>query len=696
MNQIGTVLDNRYELQERIGSGGMANVYKAKCVGTDYYVAVKILKREYNEDEAFVRKFLAEARSTEGLEHPNIVKIYDAGRDHGLYYIVMELADGMTLKQYIRRYGRLSARETVDFAIQISSAIQAAHNHGIIHRDIKPQNILVSERGLIRVTDFGIAKAATSDTTSSNAMGSVRYLSPEQARGGYSDSRSDIYSLGITIYEMATGRVPFDGDNSVAIALMHLREQVVPPRDYFPDIPQSLENIILKCVRKKPEERYQTAKDLIYDLERVFESPDGGYVYLDPLVDDSPTRPRTQEEIDAVRKSYAEDNPADAVPPKPPVEPPPEDIPDGEGDDAGDDDGDGEKPGFEKMVLVIAIVLGIGFSVFLIYVIGSALHLFHSPFGNGKKVPVESTENTREEDTEEEYVQVPDFLKLTREKAQERAEKHSLTLDFIEEDYPDYYDKSKLIVTQQDITRGEKVAAGTQIKLTLGPDESQLHEQVEIPDVTDLEEYKAVQLAEDAGLTASVIYATSDSVKQGYVIKQNPSGGTMVDRGFTVTITVSRGVGQVKVPSLSGVSKDAAEKMLNDVGLRLGKVNSDYSGDVGVGDVFKQDIPAGSLVDRGTEVSITVSLGEEETWHYEGMISVTDSPFVDDETGSIEVTVTQGDKETVVYSEDNMTEQSFPLNIDYTSDSDEEAVATIYINGEEYDSFTVDLSAVAD
>ena len=289
--QKGTFLGGRYEILEHIGSGGMADVYKAKDLTLGRFVAIKVLKAEFSEDINFVTKFRSvEAQSTAGLTHPNIVNIYDAGNEEGVHYIVMELAEGMTLKRYIRRYGRLSARETVDFAIQIASGLQAAHEHHIIHRDIKPQNILVSDSGTIKVTDFGIARAATGDDTiSSSAMGSVRYLSPEQARGGYADERSDIYSLGITIYEMATGKVPFDGENTVAIALMHLRDEITPPRCYFPDIPASLEKIILKCTMKQPEQRYQSAAELILDLQKVFLSPDGSYVYVNPLVDDYPT-----------------------------------------------------------------------------------------------------------------------------------------------------------------------------------------------------------------------------------------------------------------------------------------------------------------------------------------------------------------------------------------------------------------------
>lgn len=682
----GLILDDRYELLNQIGSGGMANVYKARCVGTDYYVAVKILKSEYNEDAAFVRKFIAEAKSTEGLEHPNIVKIFDAGRDHGLYYIVMELAEGMTLKQYIRRYGRLSVRETVDFSVQIAGAIQAAHDHGIVHRDIKPQNILVSDSGRIKVTDFGIAKAATSDTVSSNAMGSVRYLSPEQARGGYSDSRSDIYSMGITMYEMATGRVPFDGDNSVAIALMHLRKEITPPRDYFPDIPASLENIILKCVRKRPEERYQTASDLISDLSRVFESPDGSYVYVESLVDDNPTRARSKDEIDAVKKSLSKNNTGKSSGRQTRITEESEDR----------EDDEDVTPKFEKMVLIIAILLGVAFAGFLIFVVGNSLHLFHLPFKTGTESTSEQKKESEKDTTQtQDMVQVPDFSRLTREKALERAQKHSLNVSFSKADTDENYDEATWIVLSQDHPKGEKVVEGTVITLTLGPDES-LTKRVEVPALVNMEQSEAVEELEKAGLLASVIYSTSDTVIQDYVIKQNPVAGTEVDSGFTVTITVSKGVGQVKVPSLTGVSKNAAEKLLNDVGLKLGSVNSDYSGSVGIGDVISQDIPSGSLVDKGTEISITISLGEKETYHYEGVVSLLTSPFAQGETGSLEIVIEQDNNKETIYSETDLDEKAFPLNIDYISDSGEDAVAVIYINGEEYSRSPVELSAVAD
>ena len=299
MLEIGTMLSGRYEVLKRVGSGGMADVYMAKDHKLNRNVAVKVLKSEYVEDEKFLKKFETEAQAVARLSHPNIVNVYDVGIEDGINYIVMELAEGMTLKEYIRRKGYLSPKETVEISLQIASAISHAHKNHIIHRDIKPQNILVSEIGNVKVTDFGIAKATSSNTVTSTAtaMGSVHYISPEQAKGRFCDEKSDIYSLGITMYEMVTGHVPFDHENGVTIALMHLQNEITPPSQVRDGIPDSLEKIILKCTMKKPEDRYQTADELIADLKLVFEDTSGEYVGIVPTIDDSPTIMIDQNEL---------------------------------------------------------------------------------------------------------------------------------------------------------------------------------------------------------------------------------------------------------------------------------------------------------------------------------------------------------------------------------------------------------------
>ena len=283
MLKEGIVLGERYQIISRVGSGGMADVYKAKDQKLDRLVAVKVLKPEFREDTNFVAKFGKEAQAAAGLSHPNVVNVFDVGEDRGLYYIVMELVEGITLKAYITRKGKLSVKEATSIAIQVSLGLEAAHNRGIVHRDVKPQNIIISTDGKVKLSDFGIAKATNSNTITANVMGSVHYSSPEQVRGGASDARSDIYSLGITMYEMVTGRVPYDGDTTVAVAIKHLQEEMVPPSRYTPDIPYSMEQIILKCTQKNPDRRYQNMAQLIEDLKRSLLDPQGNFVNLSPL-----------------------------------------------------------------------------------------------------------------------------------------------------------------------------------------------------------------------------------------------------------------------------------------------------------------------------------------------------------------------------------------------------------------------------
>lgn len=701
MLQKGTILAGRYEILEHIGSGGMADVYKARCHKLNRYVAIKVLRQEYCDNESFVRKFTVEAQSTAGLIHPNIVNIYDAGNEEGIHYIVMELAEGMTLKRYIRRYGRLSARETVDFAIQIASGLQAAHEHHIIHRDIKPQNILVSDSGTIKVTDFGIARAAAGDDTiSSSAMGSVRYLSPEQARGGYADERSDIYSLGITIYEMATGKVPFDGENTVAIALMHLRDEITPPRCYFPDIPSSLEKIILKCTMKQPEQRYQSAAELILDLQKVFLSPDGNYVYVDPLVDDSPTIQRNKEDIEKIRKSLTgTERKRDVEEKKSQVEE--------EGEEEEDYKDDASmNPKLEKLILVITIAFGVLVACIVFYLVGNSLHLFRTSSNKGTtqaavetttEAPKEATTESKPEETK--YTKMPNLIGLTKNAAEDEMKALGLKADFAYEDGSSSAD-SDLIVKKQQYNKGDAVVIGSIVKITLGKKESAdattTAEKVEVPAMVNYTEKKAEKELTKAGLKVKKAYATSDTVKEGYVIKQSPKGGTIVNKGFAVTITISKGVGKTTVPSLIGVSQSVAERELNQVGLKLGTVSYDYSGEVGVGDVISQGIESGTSVDKGTKVSIVLSLGEQESYRYEGSVNIEEQPFDEGASGSVKLVLKQDSWESTIYSKSSVSNDDFPLNITFEGDREGGGTVIMYVNGKQYNTYSVNLSAISD
>lgn len=309
MIKLGMIIADRYEVLEKIGTGGMSDVYRAKDHKLNRYVAVKALKQEFVENKDFVSKFRVEAQAAAGLMHPNIVNVYDVGEENGSHYIVMELVEGITLKKYIEKKARLSVKEAVSIAIQMAMGIEAAHNNHIIHRDIKPQNIIISKEGKVKVTDFGIAKAATSNTITSNVMGSVHYTSPEQVRGGFSDEKSDIYSLGITLFEMLTGRVPFNGETTVAVAIKHIQEQMPSVREFVPEIPISVEQIVKKCTQKSPDRRYQSAPELIEDLKKSLISPDENFVRLDETDASGATKNVSDEEMRLIKSAAHPKNP---------------------------------------------------------------------------------------------------------------------------------------------------------------------------------------------------------------------------------------------------------------------------------------------------------------------------------------------------------------------------------------------------
>lgn len=707
MIQPGTILGGCYEIMNHIGTGGMADVYKARCHKHNHYVAMKVLRQEYNEDEQFVKRFVAEAQATAGLTHPNIVKVYEAGHDQGYHYIVMELCEGVTLKRYIRRYGRLSSRETVDFSKQMARGLQAAHAQRIVHRDIKPQNILVSESGEVKVADFGIAKAVTGDTTSQNMMGSVHYLSPEQARGGFADKRSDIYSLGITMYEMATGRVPFDGENSVTIALMHLREEITPPRCYFPDIPLSLEKIILKCTMKRQMDRYQSAEELLADLDKVFSHPDGEYVFVKPMVDDSPTIHRSTEDLKKINESIAveaqnvskDDEDMKVFPGSKrntkrieENDPSEEDRPLFEESEEEEEE-ESMRPHMKRMIYAITGAGGILLAMILISLVISSTGIlrFH------KQESATQATDTTKATTEALTSIMPDVMKKHRRVADSMLEDNKLKARFDYEGEVDHSDKN-LVVIKQEYAEGTKLAEGSTVLLTLGldPEATTAKKRVEIPPLVNMTEEEAVETLEADGLNVEKIYASSDSIAPGYVIKQNPTAGTQVDLGFTITITISRGVSQVRVPSVTGITEQAAREQLNNVGLELGEVSSDYNGSVGVGEIFEQSLSPGTMVDKGSRVNVTVSIGERVSYHYEGQIYLYESPFEDDESGTLTMELIQDDKKKTIYSKSGISSKNFPLSYTFNGEKEGMADVKIYVNGEEYSEEEVYIQAVAD
>lgn len=603
MLELGTMLSGRYEVLKRVGSGGMADVYMAKDHKLNRNVAVKVLKSEYVEDEKFLKKFETEAQAVARLSHPNIVNIYDVGMEDGINYIVMELAEGITLKEYIRKKGYLSPKETVEISTQIASAISHAHKNHIIHRDIKPQNILVSDTGIIKVTDFGIAKATSSNTVTSTAtaMGSVHYISPEQAKGRFCDEKSDIYSLGITMYEMVTGHVPFDHENGVTIALMHLQNEITPPSQIRDGIPDSLEKIILKCTMKKPEERYQTADDLIADLRLVFEDTSGGYVGVVPAIDDSPTIMIDQNELTQRINTPKKDQ-------KIQQEEPLKDEEQNAYLDEDDEEESGMNSKIEKLVIVLAAVVGAIILISIIVFVVKSSGVFKS----GKSTTTTSIGTTAESnDTESKKYTVDNYIGMSLSAAREKIDgKFKIK---VEEEYSADYAKG--LVIRQDPESDTELEEGKTLTLVVSKG-TRTEDKVSVPEVVGKRESSAKSELEAAGLKVSVKTKYSTDVAKGKVISQSPGSGNQVTKNSTVVITVSQGKKpetMVRVPNLRYFTESEARSELKNSNLVLGSVLTEYSDSVEKGLVIRQTVSSGSKVKEGTAVGIYVSLGPRQT-----------------------------------------------------------------------------------
>ena len=581
----------------------MADVYMAKDHKLNRNVAVKVLKSEYVEDEKFLKKFETEAQAVARLSHPNIVNIYDVGMEDGINYIVMELAEGITLKEYIRKKGYLSPKETVEISTQIASAISHAHKNHIIHRDIKPQNILVSDTGIIKVTDFGIAKATSSNTVTSTAtaMGSVHYISPEQAKGRFCDEKSDIYSLGITMYEMVTGHVPFDHENGVTIALMHLQNEITPPSQIRDGIPDSLEKIILKCTMKKPEERYQTADDLIADLRLVFEDTSGGYVGVVPAIDDSPTIMIDQNELTQRINTPKKDQ-------KIQQEEPLKDEEQNAYLDEDDEEESGMNSKIEKLVIVLAAVVGAIILISIIVFVVKSSGVFKS----GKSTTTTSIGTTAESnDTESKKYTVDNYIGMSLSAAREKIDgKFKIK---VEEEYSADYAKG--LVIRQDPESDTELEEGKTLTLVVSKG-TRTEDKVSVPGVVGKRESSAKSELEAAGLKVSVKTKYSTDVAKGKVISQSPGSGNQVTKNSTVVITVSQGEKpetMVRVPNLRYSTESEARSELKNSNLVLGSVLTEYSDSVEKGLVIRQTVSSGSKVKEGTAVGIYVSLGPRQT-----------------------------------------------------------------------------------
>lgn len=589
MIKIGMIIGDRYEVLEKIGTGGMSDVYKAKDHKLNRLVAVKILKQEFSENENFVSKFRVEAQSTAGLMHPNIVNVYDVGDEDGVNYIVMELVDGITLKKYIEKKARLSVKEAVSIAIQVAMGLEAAHNNNIIHRDIKPQNIMISKDGKVKVTDFGIAKAATSNTITSNVMGSVHYTSPEQARGGYSDAKSDIYSLGITLFEMLTGRVPFNGDTTVAIAIKHIQEDLPSPADYNDDIPISVEKIVLKCCQKSPDRRYQSAAELITDLKKSLITPDKDFVSLVDPDEEGATRVATAEESKAVK---GEDRLSDTEQMRLNRDVVREydnkDYDDYDRDkkksrrdyDDFDDDyyyeerrkrsssnsGSQDSSRIEKMTVVMAIISAILIGFIVIVLVGRSIGVFGSESASESSTDASSAAASATSEAETaDGILIPDVNGKT-------------------------YAEAKSILDEKGFN---------------------------------------VEKAEDTANTAakdtvvSTSPAAGDRAKAGSKITVYVSNGANYSASAAAEVSVAKADGQVTVPNIIGMTSEEAVITLVEAGLQEGTIvetNNEDSNLTGL--ICAQSIAFGTSVSAGTVINMELSIGPASvTYSYNADIS---------------------------------------------------------------------------
>ena len=700
----GLFISDRYEIIDKVGSGGMADVYKAKCHRLNRFVAIKVLKAEFSNDKKFVEKFRAEAQSAAGLTHPNVVNVYDVGEEDGMYYIVMELVEGITLKSFIERKGKLDVKESVGIAIQIAQGMEAAHSNHIIHRDIKPQNIMISKEGKVKVTDFGIAKAATSDTITSNAMGSVHYLSPEQARGGFSNEKSDIYSLGVTMYEMLTGRVPFIGDNTVSVALSHLQDDPIPIRDLEPSVPISLDRIVQKCMQKKQEYRYLSASELIADLKQSLSHPDGNYVkiFSPVMVDDSPTINFSSEEMQMIKNTaanVAEDDDLYEEPVSYEKESAKKSTKrrlgelDEDEDEDDEEDEDAVNPKLEKLMSIGGVLAAIIIVFIIIFIIAKASGLFGSSKKTEEIVPTSTPEITIEP-TKEVKNTVPNVENLSLDSVKSQLEELGLTVVTTEEASDNV---AAGCIISQDLEPGTEITDGMTINLVV----STGSEKTSVPDVKNYNSSDASSTLQNYGFKVVESSEYSDTVEAGKVTRTSPEAGTQVDKGTTITIYVSKGPEDtsVSVPDLSGLTVSQAKSKLSAQGLVLStSVSYEYDSTVAKDKIIFQSYTAGSKVEKGTTISVTVSLGVEATYKYIGSITISDNPFnSEDETGIIKLMLKQDGKSKTIYEESHSL-GDFPLpTIEIEGYSTSNGQVYMYLDGERVGGpYTVSFKKVAE
>lgn len=688
---IGTMIGNRYEVVEKVGTGGMADVYRAMDHRLNRYVAVKILKNEYSEDTKFVTKFRQEAQAVACLSHPNVVAVYDVGEEQGMHFIVMEFVEGITLKSYIEKKGKLSVREAVGIGIQIASGLEAAHNSHIIHRDIKPQNILISRDGTAKVTDFGIAKAASSNTITASAMGSVHYISPEQARGGFSDEKSDVYSLGVTMYEMLSGTLPFTGESAVAVALAHIQEEAVPLTAMDATIPKGISDIVAKCMQKKADFRYPTSADLIADLKMFLQDPEGEYGVVKPLYENTDTifiKPTDVNRIKAASQTTTGDSGMTAAEP--------------EDKKAGEEDSGEVDPKLEKALIGGSIVVAIIIGIVIIYVIGKVFGFWGGASGSTEATPTPevtssaaSATATPEASDSAQKVTVENVAGMTTEEAKTALSQKGLSNVKVSEQQSDTVSAGKVIST--DPEAGTEVEKDAEITLIVSSGTST----VQVPSVASMTVSKAKSTLAAEGFNAvegSKVY--SDTVKAGLVAYSNPKGGAQASKGATITLYISKGPKRTTttVPDLMGMTKAQAKEALSAKKLVLGSVSTAYSDNVSKNRVCVQSKAEGTEVKTGSTVDITLSLGASKTYSYYSNKVTIDNPFdYESDPSSVFKFVLSQDGKTTTIREVSLSYSDFPYTIsDVKGSSASSGEIIVYKDGKRLSSYSVDFRKVAD
>lgn len=661
MMEKGTFINNRYEILARVGAGGMSDVYKAKDHKLNRNVAIKVLKREYSKDKNFVSKFRVEAQSAASLIHPNIVNVYDVGEDEGLYYIVMELIEGITLKNYIEKKGQLSVKETISIAIQIANGIECAHNNQIVHRDIKPQNIMISREGKVKVTDFGIARAASSNTINGNAMGSVHYISPEQAGGQYVDEKSDIYSLGITMFEMLTGRVPFDGESTVSIALKHIQNDVPSVKTVILDIPVSIEKIVLKCTQNKEDKRYPKISLLIADLKRALSEPNVDFVQLDETKSNTSTVMITDEEINQIRKEARKESRQN------------------ENDrEISDDDIDAVSPKMDRLITVGGVVVGILALVIVAVILTAVI--------SDRGIDIPKYEPSNEAETiDPKMTTVPNVVGMPADEAE--ATLHERNLGYVYDSdyvYSDQYPADSIVSQSEE--PGDIIAKNTTVTLTVskGP------ERIQVPDDiqgSKLEE--VIEQLEELGLKWEITYEYSGKTI-GTVIACSPNEKATVAKTDIIKLTVSRGTkytgeNVATIPNLVNKKEAKAEEKISEAGFDVGEVRYEFSDTVEKGYVIRQSIKSGTTAPYGTSIGLVVSKGSEKAKQYTASYTFAKEDLYDEEgnpitEGSV-IVLLNGLPQTINEPYTNVSTWPGDFTISLTGDTKGKATIQLLIDG---------------